>query len=350
MPISPRASEIGLPALRASSRARSSTAAPRARPRAGAAARRDRRARPRRQAGNASLARARPRRRSPRRPPAGISAITSSVAGSMTWIIDVGAPRMRARAPPRPARRSRGCARPPPGATARRAAKRRAGQLDRLDDVVVGRSRSRPAPSPSSSTPWWWCDLTAVCSPPTARAASEPGSRRDLVVAEGAGRVPVVVVPDASGRCWLSVPPQAHVQHLHAAADPQHRHVALERARARARARSGRARAGCRASPGAAARRSCAGSMSDPPASIRPSSRSSSSSGDSATTSSGGSSSAMPPAPLHGQRVGARRERCRPPPRRPSATLSIAAQMPMTGRAHSGCPTVARTRGTSPSR
>jgi hypothetical protein len=55
------------------------------------------------------------------------------------------------------------------------------------------------------------------------RAGLEP----DTVVGEGAWRVPVQL---EAGQVLVERPALDHVQHLHAAADPQHGHVALQRA------------------------------------------------------------------------------------------------------------------------
>ncbi len=59
-------------------------------------------------------------------------------------------------------------------------------QLDRLDHAVVGPAAGLALPSPSSSTPWWWCDFTAVCSEPTTRRASESSDEAHRMVGEHA--------------------------------------------------------------------------------------------------------------------------------------------------------------------
>ena len=59
------------------------------------------------------------------------------------------------------------------------------------------------------------------------RAGLEP----DRVVGEGAGRVTVQL---EAGQVLVQRPALDHVQHLHASADPEHGHVALQRARAEA--------------------------------------------------------------------------------------------------------------------
>ena len=175
MPISPRASEIGLPALRASSRASVLDAAPRARRRAGAGASARSPGATARQAGKGLLARARPRRRSPRRRPAEPPPSPPRWRARRPAIIDRRLLR-RARAPRPPAspitRLALVLLRVPEHAER----EERVGQLDRLDQ----RRRRRPPvttrPSPSSSIPWWWCDFTAVVS----RAHHPRGERARL--------------------------------------------------------------------------------------------------------------------------------------------------------------------------
>ena len=217
------------------------------------------------------------------------------------------------------------------------------GELDRLTTSSRPTSRST-TPSPSSSTPWWWWDLTAVSltpSPTTARAASRPraapsGPRRCPGCGGGCSW------PTRVGQVLLERAARGHVQHLHPAADPEHRHVALERAVASASSK--RSRSGQVPCVWRAAWRRRSGSTSDrPPARSHPP-KSRISSGDSATTSSGGSRTATPPAAR--PRVGAARG-CRPPPTRPSGRLDRGADADDRPAARLR---VVRSRCTSPSR
>ena len=193
-------------------------------------------------------ARAPPRRRSPPRPRRGTSAITSAVAGSITWIIG----------PPLPPRLG-------PRSTSERdhpAALVLLGVPEHAEHVAVGRAARSPraarrrvarpvtrSPSPSSSMPWWWCDFTALDSAPTARAASDPGSRRTSWSENVPGTARWSLVAHGVGHVLLERAAERHVQHLHPAADPEQRDVALERPVGQRRARSGRARARCPRSP-----------------------------------------------------------------------------------------------------
>ena len=206
MPISPRASPIGLPALRASSLASSSACSSSAfasrcssgAPVVGASAR---------HAGKAALARSTAASVSST-PARGTSAITSSVAGSMTWIIRT--------ADPRRARASSTNERDHPAALVLLGvpehAEHEAGRPPARSPRSPRRPPARPVtrrPSPSSSTPWWWCDLTALARPrPRARRATPargaPRGRRRSRARRG-GRW----WPTASGTCWSSVPPSA---------------------------------------------------------------------------------------------------------------------------------------------
>ena len=191
MPISPRASPIGLPALRASSSASSSWCS------SSASASRCRSAArsagvTARQAGNARLraldrgvgllgARARDARHH------------LSVAGSTTSIAALIGAVPAACAPLHERADHAARARPPPGARARRARTRWPGiSIASTTPSLVGPAGRARGPRRARRAPWWWCDFTAACSRPTARAASEPGSSRTLVVGEGAGRVAVV--------------------------------------------------------------------------------------------------------------------------------------------------------------
>ena len=126
----------------------------------------------------------------------------------------------------------RGCARPPPGATARPArrraraaraprAARRASRTpvttrpvaDAVDALVVVRlgrvqllaGRARRERAGRRRTSW-------------SAPSNEPRARRWSWW------------PKRSGRCWCSVPPQRDVQQLHAAADPEQRDPPLDRA------------------------------------------------------------------------------------------------------------------------
>ena len=146
---------------------------------------------------------------------------------------DCGGPRSRVRGRLRRARRSPGSSGRPRDATARRARSGWSRQLDRLGQLVERARRALTrSPSPSRSTPWWWCDLVAVRGSPDRRAsASEPVEQ--LTSWSAPSNVPITrrcsSWPRRSGRCWSSVPPQRDVDQLHAAADPEHRQVALDR-------------------------------------------------------------------------------------------------------------------------
>ena len=83
------------------------------------------------------------------------------------------------------------------------------------------------SPSPSRSTPWWWCERTETRSAPTARAASEPGSRRTSWSEKVPGRVQVKL---GVGDVLVERAAAGDVEQLHPAADAEHRQVALERA------------------------------------------------------------------------------------------------------------------------
>ena len=131
-------------------------------------------------------------------------------------------------APPPRARRSR-CARPPRGATGRRARTR--GPAAR-SPPPGRRPRDHPVttrPSPSSVDALVVVRLDAAArrpprAPPASPARGAPRGRRTRPACGGGRRGRRR--RGGAGRC---VPPQGHVQHLHTAADAEHRHVALER-------------------------------------------------------------------------------------------------------------------------
>ena len=109
---------------------------------------------------------------------------------------------------------------PPPRATAlpvRMACR----QLDCLHGVAGPADRDQALAQ--LVDPLRWCDLDPAVALPTARG--EQRRRVALVVAVAPG---VWRCVSTSGRCCTSVPPQAMLQHLHPAADAQHRHVARE--------------------------------------------------------------------------------------------------------------------------
>ena len=84
----------------------------------------------------------------------------------------------------------------------------------------------RPQPLPHLAHALVVEAVTSVRSAPTARAASEPGSRRTGWSHELARRAGVGVVADGVGQVLLERAAVRDVEHLHAAADPQQRHVA----------------------------------------------------------------------------------------------------------------------------
>ena len=232
MPISPRASEIGLPALRASSRASSSTFSSsafarrcsRAERSAGATAR---------QAGKASFARETAASVSST-PAWGTSAMTSAVAGS-TNLDQPDASRSRGSG------RARDRASSTSAPTTRLRSSSSGCQSTPTANALSGSSIA--STSPSSAQPARDDALAELIEPLVVRrlhlgalGADHPRRQRarlepDAVVREHAGRVPVEreIVEMLGERPALD-----HVQHLHAAADAQHGHVALERARAEA--------------------------------------------------------------------------------------------------------------------
>ena len=110
-------------------------------------------------------------------------------------------------------------------------ANERSGQLDRLDQIVGHRpARWRRAPRPSRSSAWWWCERTSARSAPIGPRGERPRLEPDLVGRELAddlhvlGRVAEVLDQRAAA---------GDVEDLHAAADAEHGHVALERAAAK---------------------------------------------------------------------------------------------------------------------
>ena len=248
IPISPRASAIGLPALRASSVASSSASASSAsaRPRSSVARSPGATAR---QAGNAAFARGdrgvgllEPR-------PAGSRPSPRSVAGSITCDHARRSPAPGdgcALAPPRRAPRSPGSSRPPrcARATPEREAPARAARSPRSGRPGSAQPRRDEALAELGRRPGGGGSGRRAARRPAARAGERAGLEPHLVVAEAA-RAVCDVPSSASARCWSSVPPQGDVEQLHPAADPEHRHVALQRPPRPARSRSGRARARC---------------------------------------------------------------------------------------------------------
>ena len=103
------------------------------------------------------------------------------------------------------------------------------GQLDRLDHVVRLAQPLARSPSPSRSTPWWWWDLTVSRSAPGRPRRERARLQPHLVVAERARGVQVVAVADRVGQVLDEGAAEGDVQQLHAAADAEHRHLALER-------------------------------------------------------------------------------------------------------------------------
>ena len=166
-------------------------------------------------------------------------------------------PRLRRRARSKSARSSpsSGCQSTP---TAKRLSGPRAPRPSRRRPT-----RPRASPSPSRPKPWWWCDFTGARSPSTPPRRL-PGLDVDVVVGEHARRVLCRSSPTHLGEVLDEVAPARDVQDLRAAADGEHRHVALERrargARARRASRSGRVPvvSGCGSAPYVAGSRSLA--------------------------------------------------------------------------------------------
>ena len=142
----------------------------------------------------------RPRRRSPRPRPAAPRPSPRSVAGSID--LDHVAPPTSARAPPRPAPRSPGCARPPRGARARRG--RSAGPGSSIASIRSSSAdqpvTTRPSPSLVDALVVVRLDRDRAPRPPRARRASParaarrgrrtcPACARWSLVAERVGQV-----------------------------------------------------------------------------------------------------------------------------------------------------------------
>ena len=244
-----------MPALRASSPARSSRSASTAF--ASLWSREERSAgATERQAGKAFLARRR-RRRSPRRPPA---ELRHDLGRRRLEDLDHWAAAcMRSRAPRRATRHPAALVLLRVPEHADREAP--VGKLDRLDDAVVGpagrdhprRARRGPGGAPTSPR---------CARPPTTRSASEPGSSRTpwSVKAPGVWRW------SSRPRCWFRVPPWITFSISIPRQIPS---TGMSRAARVPSPISKRSRsASCPGSPDAAARRSSPGSMSDPPARI----------------------------------------------------------------------------------
>ena len=159
--------------------------------------------------------------------------MTCSVAGSMTDRVDQ---RLRpSPARPRPAPRSRWRLGPPRGARARRGRSRWPGCSIASITSSSAQRPVTPRPSPSSPTPWWWCDLTADAL--GAGGAARPASRA-RAARRGRRTRPAPArwrsEPSTVGQVLVERAAEGDVQHLHAAADAEDGHVALER-RARQR-------------------------------------------------------------------------------------------------------------------
>ena len=191
-------------------------------------------------------------------------------------------------------------------------------------------------PLADPSTPWWWWDLVAVellaGGPRGERTRLEP----DVVVGvlEAAGMAPVLLVADDVGQVLGERAAERDVDQLHPAADPEHRHVALDRA-ARQRdlgavalghgaawSRDGVRR---RTRPGRCRRRR--------PGSARRSDRAPRR-GSSTSCGSGGIISASPPASLDRGDVAERQQRRRWS-QTPHRACSRPVQMPIAGRGRS---------------
>ena len=191
-----------------------------------------------RQAGNAALARATAASTSST-PARGTSAIGRAVAGSITERRHAASFRPQAHKEQRtrsPARARRGdqrrddlrrlvLLRVPDDAEGEAAV----GQLDRLDDLVVDRPAAdlEPLPQPVHALVVVRHHQQAVG--PGRPAGQRPARQPHLVGAEGAGDRAVAAVADRFGQVLVERPADRHVDQLHPAADPQHRHVALQR-------------------------------------------------------------------------------------------------------------------------
>ena len=134
------------------------------------------------------------------------------------------------RAPPRPAPRSPAASRPPRGARRRRG---RSGGRAARSPRPGRRPTDQPlttSPSPSRSTPWWWWDMTTQPVGPGGAA----GERSPAPAAPGASpKVPATVrwrlVADRLRQVLVERAAERDVEQLHPAADPEQRHVALQR-------------------------------------------------------------------------------------------------------------------------
>ena len=169
--------------------------------------------------------------------------------------------------------------------------------------IASGRSvehpngRSRLRPSPTSSIALMVVDSCRAPPRPAARAASEPGVEADVVVGvrRSCRGTAVVLVADEVGQVLVQRAARRHVEQLHAAADAEHGHVALDRPadeRDLGVVTLGHGAVRLRMRLGAVED----GSMSAPPARISPSMRSSISSGFATRAGSGGIIIASAPA------------------------------------------------------
>ena len=117
-------------------------------------------------------------------------------------------------------------------------AKRASGSLDRLDrlgQLVERRARADARPFAEPVDALVVVRLRRRARPPAAaRGASDPSSSSTSWSAPSnvPGTRRCSSWPRRSGRSWISVPPQRDVHQLHAAADAEQRHVALDRRRA----------------------------------------------------------------------------------------------------------------------
>ena len=221
MPISPRASPIGLPALRASSTARSSA-------RSSSASRQ-----PAQQADALGRGHRAPRRERLLRaaataasvsstPARGSSAITCSVAGSTTGITRATSVAQRHQSPiTRLFTSSSGCQSTP---SANGGPPSRSPPPASSGSGPAGR---RQRPRPARRRPGGGATSRQRARAPAARAASEPGSRRTSWSPNAPG---VWRCRSSRSQVLLERPAAGHVEHLHPAADAQHGHVTLERA------------------------------------------------------------------------------------------------------------------------
>ena len=154
------------------------------------------------------------------------------------------------RLPPSRAPRTGGHPRRPRDARARRREAAR-GVLERLDRAVLVAWRRRAGPRRAGRSPGGGATSPAT-RPPSSAASRVPSPTVTSWSAKVPGTSLVAVVPDQVREVLDEVAAERDVQHLRAAADREHRQVALERRVAAARARPHRARARRRSSPGAA--------------------------------------------------------------------------------------------------